>query len=746
VTNILSAEDKWEQLEFMNQMINLPEKNINALTNKCKAALFDKIWNDSAEQLLLAQALYDGQGYLADYVVIDINSSFEKLTGLRKNLLSGKRVTELFPYDDPEWLRKCRDSLGSGLNQKTEPDKWQDIQVFQLNSDKRLFPVTRDISRNLQAELTFQDSQRFFAVNPDLMCILDDNANFLKLNQAWADVLGYSLEELKKHKYLDYVHPEDLPDTLTAGAGLVNQREEVNFINRCRKSDGTYCYLEWHSRRYQNLIYATARDITAQKKTEEALRESEEKYRLIAEHTADVFWVWNATRGCLTYVSPSIRKLTGYTPEEYMQQSIEEIFSPEIASAVLEEIRISTASFMKDPGLFRSNHRQLQNICKNKKTIWVECSVEYRYNNKQEIEIYGVSRDITERKTYEQQLQYLCYHDPLTGLFNRLFLEEEIKRLDTGRNLPISIIMADVDRLKLINDTFGHKKGDEFIIKAANLIKANCRPEDLVARYGGDEFVIFLPRTSAEEAEKIVDRIKNNCAGQYVNSIEISISFGCAEKISSEENAEEIILVAENAMYRAKTEERERSKKDIINTIVQALYQKEPYEEQHAKRVSALCRATAEALGYSKPEVEKLALAGLIHDIGKAAVSSNILKKSYSLNEDECWEMKKHTTIGYQVIGTDLEMKDIGSAVLAHHERMDGKGYPKGIERKDIPVAARIIAIAEAYDTMTSQNAYRQPRTKEEAVSEIRKNKGTQFDPEIAELFISKVLNKNETT
>ena len=742
MTNILTAEDKWEQLEIMKQIMNLPAKNTNALTNKCKADLFDKIWNDSAEQLLLAQALYDSQGYLADYVVIDINSSFEKLTGFRKDLLSGKRVTELFPYDDPEWLRKCRDSLGSGLNQKTEPDKWQDIQVFQLNSEKRLFPVTRDISKNLQAELTFQDSQRFFAVNPDLMCILDDNANFLKLNQAWEDVLGYSLKELKKHKYLDYVHPEDLPDTLTAGAGLANQREEVKFINRYRKSDGTYCYLEWHSRRYQNLIYATARDITSQKKTEEALRESEEKYRLIAEHTSDVFWVWNATRGSLTYVSPSIRKLTGYTPEEYMKMSLEEICSPEIASAVLEEIRIFTACFMKDPSLFRSNHRQLQNICKNKKTIWVECSVEYRYNNKQEIEIYGVSRDITERKSYEQQLQYLCYHDSLTGLFNRLFLEEEIKRLDTGRNLPISIIMADIDRLKLINDTFGHKKGDEFIIKAANLIKANCRPEDLVARYGGDEFVIFLPGTSAEEAEKIVDRIKNNCAGQYVNSIEISISFGCAEKISSEENTEEIILLAENAMYRAKTEERERSKKDIINTIVQALYQKEPYEEQHAKRVSALCRATAEALGYSKTEVEKLALAGLIHDIGKAAVSSNILKKSYRLNEDECWEMKKHTTIGYQVIGTDLEMKDIGSAVLAHHERMDGKGYPKGIKRKDIPVAARIIALAEAYDTMTSQNAYRQPRTKEEAVSEIRKNKGTQFDPEIAELFISKVLNK----
>lgn len=742
MTNILSAEDKWEQLEIMNQIINLPGKNTNALTNKCKAALFDKIWNDSVEQLLLAQALYDSQGYPADYVVIDINSSFEKLTGFRKNLLSGKRVTELFPYDDPEWLRKCRDALGSGLNQKTEPDKWQDIQVFQLNSEKRLFPVTRDISKNLQAELTFQDSQRFFAVNPDLMCILDDNANFLKLNQAWEDVLGYSLEELKKHKYLDYVHPEDLPDTLTAGARLADQREEIKFINRYRKSDGTYCYLEWHSKRYQNLIYATARDITAQKKTEEALRESEEKYRLIAEHTSDVFWIWNATRGSLTYVSPSIRKLTGYTPEEYMKLSIEEICSPEIASAVLEEIRIFTASFMKDPGLFRSNHRQLQNICKNKKIIWVECSVEYRYNNKQEIEIYGVSRDITERKASEQQLQYLCYHDPLTGLFNRLFLEEEIKRLDTGRSLPISIIMADVDRLKLINDTFGHKKGDEFIIKSANLIKANCRPEDLVARYGGDEFVIFLPRTSAEEAEKIVDRIKNNCAGQYVNSIEISISFGCAEKISAEENTEEIILLAENAMYRAKTEERERSKKDIINTIVQALYQKEPYEEQHAKRVSALCRATAEALGYSKTEIEKLALAGLIHDIGKAAVSSNILKKSYRLNEDECWEMKKHTTIGYQVIGTDLEMKDIGNAVLAHHERMDGKGYPKGIKRKDIPVAARIIALAEAYDTMTSQNAYRQPRTKEEAVSEIRKNKGTQFDPEIAELFISKVLNK----
>jgi diguanylate cyclase (GGDEF)-like protein/PAS domain S-box-containing protein len=355
--------------------------------------------------------------------------------------------------------------------------------------------------------------------------------------------------------------------------------------------------------------------------------------------------------------------------------------------------------------------------------------------------IYAIARDITERIEWENQIEYLSYHDVLTGLYNRRFLEEEIKRLDTDRNLPISIIMGDINRLKLVNDAFGHDKGDEFIILAAEAIKTSCRLEDLVARWGGDEFIIFLPKTNASDAEKIAHRIQANCADKQVNSITVSVSLGIATKTASDEVMSGIIREAENNMYKAKNMKSERSRNDIINAVINALYQKEPYEEKHAKRVSDLCKKTALILGYSEKEVKKLALAGLMHDIGKVAVSVQILKKPSQLTEDEWEEVKKHAEIGYRVVDSLLEMADIGNAILAHHERPDGKGYPKGILRDKIPVSARIIALADSYDTMTGQGLYRKIFSKEEAIAEIRRNAGTQFDPQIAELFIEKVLS-----
>ncbi|HWQ89975.1 MAG TPA: HD domain-containing phosphohydrolase, partial [Desulfitobacteriaceae bacterium] len=354
--------------------------------------------------------------------------------------------------------------------------------------------------------------------------------------------------------------------------------------------------------------------------------------------------------------------------------------------------------------------------------------------------IYSIARDVTERKKWEKQIEYLSYHDILTGLYNRRFLEKEIKGLDIAENLPISIILGDINRLKLVNDAFGHDKGDELIVKAAETIKTSCRPEDLIVRWGGDEFMVFLPKTSRPDTVKIVNRIQANCADKHVYSIALSLSFGIGTKISADEAMFDIVREAEESMYKTKFLESERNRKDIINAIVNTFYNKYPFEEKHAKRVSALCQKTALALEFDQNEVEKIALAGLMHDIGKVAVSIQILEKPGSLTETEWNEIRNHAEIGYKVVGSTPEMADVGYAILAHHERLDGKGYPKGLKEEEIPIAARIISIADSFDTMTSQSLYRDKMTIEEAISEIRTNKGTQFDPAIAEVFIQKVL------
>jgi diguanylate cyclase (GGDEF)-like protein/putative nucleotidyltransferase with HDIG domain len=303
--------------------------------------------------------------------------------------------------------------------------------------------------------------------------------------------------------------------------------------------------------------------------------------------------------------------------------------------------------------------------------------------------------------------------------------------------------MGDVNRLKLVNDAFGHEKGDELIIKAAESIKNSVRPEDLIARWGGDEFFILLPKTNTTDAEKIVERINMACSQQSVNSIGVSIAFGVASKAFLSESLAETMRLAEDAMYKSKAKDGERSRRDIIDVIATTLYSKIPFEEQHAKRVSFLCQQMATVLGFNKEDIQKLTLAGLLHDIGKIAVSSDILKKTTPLTPDEWLQLRSHTEIGAKVVGSGEMMDDIGNAILHHHERYDGTGYPKGIRWEDIPIASRIISLADSFDTMISQCIYKPSKNRLEAINEIRKNKGTQFDPELADVFINRVLGED---
>lgn len=363
-------------------------------------------------------------------------------------------------------------------------------------------------------------------------------------------------------------------------------------------------------------------------------------------------------------------------------------------------------------------------------------------SQKQGDRIYSVGRDVTERIYREKEIEYLSFHDVLTGLLNRRFLEEEMKRLNTHRNLPISMIMCDVNRLKLINDAFGHEKGDELIKYAATVLKESCRPEDLVARWGGDEFILFLPKTSYEDSLKIVERIKSNSKKYDINSIQLSIACGVYTKEDDDLSIQDLLRNSEDAMYREKSIESERNRKDMIGVIAQALYEKCPLEEAHAKRVSMLCHYLAVALKCSKEDVQKAEIAGLFHDIGKVAINCEILLKESTLDDKEWQIIKQHTEIGSKVIGESSEFKDISKAILHHHERYDGKGYPSGMKWDEIPLISRIICLAETFDTIHQRVDDNSNESIEYIIKELRKNKQTQFDPFMTEIFIKDVVEK----
>lgn len=303
---------------------------------------------------------------------------------------------------------------------------------------------------------------------------------------------------------------------------------------------------------------------------------------------------------------------------------------------------------------------------------------------------HSLLRDISDRKHMEQKLQFLSYHDQLTGLYNRRYFEEELKRLDVKRNLPLTLVMADVNGLKLINDSFGHSIGDELLKK--------------------------------------------------VGSIDLSVSFGYETKNKEEEMIQDILKKAEDQMYKKKLYESPSMRGKTIGAIIRTLHEKNKREEQHSYRVSELCEKMGEALGLTEGEVKEMKNVGLLHDVGKIAIDENILNKPGKLTTDEWEQITRHPEIGYRILSTVNDMSEMAEYVLAHHERWDGSGYPKGLKAKEIPLQSRIIAVVDAYDAMTSERSYRSALPKETAINELKKSAGIQFDPELVKIFVEKVV------
>ena len=340
------------------------------------------------------------------------------------------------------------------------------------------------------------------------------------------------------------------------------------------------------------------------------------------------------------------------------------------------------------------------------------------------------------RNLSDEKVRYESVHDGLTGLYNRIFLEREMERLDTERQLPIAMVMADLNDLKLINDTFGHKAGDEMLKQTAETLSNSFRGEEIIARWGGDEFVIFLPQTTEENAKTIGQRIEEKCKETYIKGLPLSLALGIAIKKDKNKDLEEVLKEAEENMYKHKLAEGDRVKGFMLNTLLKNLEGKSFETETHYSGMQSIAQKIGREIGLSKSELNHLEMLITLHDIGEINISGEILTKKDPLTAEE-WEIiKKHPETGYRIARAKKEFARVAQGILSHHERWDGSGYPQGLKGKDIPLLARITAIADAYEVMSSGRPYKKVMSKREVVAELERCAGAQFDPELVEIAL----------
>ncbi len=355
--------------------------------------------------------------------------------------------------------------------------------------------------------------------------------------------------------------------------------------------------------------------------------------------------------------------------------------------------------------------------------------------------VSGLITNIDRQKRLEDELRFLSYHDKLTGLFNRRYFEKMLKEFDYPEFAPITVMIGDINGLKLTNDTFGHPEGDLLLTATAKVLRKACRKTDIICRWGGDEFALLLPNSDEIIAERIYDKIKQDCSKEQVGPILLNMALGYAVRTDMDEELSILVKTAEERMYRNKITESESARSSILTTIQKTLNDKSIETFEHSKRIADLGTAIVHQLGLGPEKIDEVILLANLHDIGKIAIPDSILNKPGKLSEAE-WEIvRNHPEIGFRIASTLQDFSHIALGIMSHHEKFDGTGYPKSLVGDEIPLIARIISVADSVDVMQHGRPYQASVSTEAVIAELNRCSGTQFDPDIVRIAVE-ILKK----
>ena len=615
-----------------------------------------------------------------------------------------------------------------------------------------IWVVFQDITERKRAAEELEASEaryrRLFETAKDGILILDAATGEIDdVNPFLKDMLGYSHEDFIGKKLWQIGPMKNIKESKNAFLEL-QRKEYVRYENLpLETKDGRLVEVEFVSNVYQinhtKVIQCNIRDITERRRAERAVKEAREYAESIVSTIREPLLVLGTDLRVIS-ANRSFYKMFKVAPEQTDRQFVYELGNrqwdiPRLRELLEEILGKNTA--------FEDFEVENEFPAIGRRTMLLNARKILGETNRTEMILLAIE-DISERRRMEKALQeskerfeYRSFHDGLTGLYNRYYFSEQMARLgkDLARSAPVSIILIDIDGLKIVNDTLGHKAGDDLLISAAKIIAECFRQVDIIARIGGDEFCIILPGVDRKAALAKKNKISKS-VGEYNRnnpSIPLNMSVGVATfRDLQEETIYDIYQRADENMYEYKLIQVGSQKSKVIDILLAALAERDFVAQGHAERLSRLAEILAGRMHLSDDETKNLILLAKVHDMGKVGIPDKILFKPRKLSEDEFEKMKEHAQIGYSLANRSKELFHIAHLIRHHHEFWDGSGYTDGLKGEQIPLECRVFSIIDAYDAMTNTRPYRKGISKKRAIKELRRCSGTQFETKLVDEFV----------
>ncbi len=610
------------------------------------------------------------------------------------------------------------------------------LRKVDIEGEALIIASVRDVSERLRAEDIIRQGRDWYRALaediPVLVTRISPDGEVTYINELSRTIIDRPVDEIIGKDFYALV-PAEYRNQVRESFQALTPEESVVTYEHYNKGR----LFRWKNRAIFNPdrtikeYFTVGEDITEQHEAAQKLKDSEARNREILATIEEGYYEADLG-GMITFCNEASGRLyDGLGKNELIGTSYKKLYKdPDLAFKAFNRV-IKTG--VPEKGLI------LEMIKKDRTTRVIEVSISLVRDKKGLITGFkGIAKDVTERIEYEKRLQYLSLHDQLTGIHNRACYESELERLEGGREYPVTIITADLDGLKFINDTLGHYTGDQLLCRCAKILGESLRRSDLLARIGGDEFSAILCRTDKATGETILRRIREKLTliNKDDDVVPLGISIGMATAESADLSLKEAFRQADDCMYRDKLCRSSSSRGKIVQSLLAALAERDYIAEGHARRLENLCRAMGEKIGLTSYQLADLVLLAQVHDLGKVGIPDQILYKSGPLNDDEWEVMRGHPEKGYRIASASPDLAGIADLILKHHERWDGSGYPMGLRGAEIPIDCRILAIIDAYDAMTNKRTYNKVKSHDEALAEIKNCSNSQFDSDLVAIFL----------